>query len=263
MGKFVIIWLIVLILIILFSLWARKYANPYKLIMVFGKKGSGKSTLLTRLAIKYAKQGRTVYVNTPVYYPGIRYFDVEELGEYTFPPYSVVFIDECGTIWDNRNYKAFRTDVRDWFKYQRHHKVIVYLFSQTFDIDLKLRNLTDLMYMATCHFNVLSVARRVNRKLVIVEPQGDTEGRIADGYVLQPLILQLFGMRSLYFTWIPAYKKYFKSDLIEDPLPEIGYVDCITREIEKIDAPDCPLPDDLCAAEQLNDGSYFVYSDQE
>lgn len=257
MIKFFFIWFFVLILFICFMLWARKYANPYKLIMVFGKKGSGKSTLLTRLAIKYAKQGRDVYVNTPVYYPGIRYYKVEDIGKYTFPPYSVVFLDEAGIYFDNRNYRDFKPEVRDWFKYQRHHKVTVYLFSQTFDIDLKLRNLTDLMYMATCHFNVLSIARRVNRKLVIVEPQGDSEGRIADGYVLQPLILQFFGMRSLYFTWIPAFKKYFKTDLIEEELPEISYVNCIPEDHEEI----CnTFPVEYESVSGICDGSYFVYS---
>lgn len=219
----IIIWILVLVVIVCFSLWARKYANPYKLIMIFGKKGSGKSTLLTRLAVKYAKSGRVVYSNSEVFYPGIRKFDVNDIGKFTFPPYSVVFIDEVGMIWDNRNFKNFRDDVRDWFKLQRHHKVTVYLFSQTFDIDLKLRNLTDLMYMCTCHFNVISLARRVNRKLVIVEPQGETEGRIADGYVLQPLILQFFGMKSLYFTWIPKYKKFFNTRSLDKVLPEISY----------------------------------------
>ena len=260
--KFIIIWILLLVLIVCFSLWARKYANPYKLIMIFGKKGSGKSTLLTRLALKYVKSGRTVYSNTPVYIDGVRLFKVEDIGNYTFPPYSVVFIDEVGMIWDNREFKNFRNDVRDWFKLQRHHKVVVYLFSQTFDIDLKLRNLTDLMYMCTCHFNVLSIARRVNRKLVIVEPQGESEGRIADGYVLQPLILQFFGMRSLYFTWIPKYKKFFKSDLIEKPLKEIKYVAYheSTEEVQEEDSgtPDDPSPDFEFSFDSEPDGESIV-----
>lgn len=235
--KFIIIWLCVLVLIICFSLYARKYANPFKLIMIFGKKGSGKSTLLTRLALKYIKQGRLVYSNTPLNIPGVRLYDVQDIGEYTFPPYSIVFVEEVGMIWDNRDFAKFRNDVRDWFKLQRHHKVTVYLFSQTFDIDVKLRNLTDLMYMCTNHFNVVSIARRVNRKLVIVEPTGESEGRITDGYVLQPLILQFFGMKSMYFTWIPKYKKYFETDLIEKPLPEIEYVE-VTEKTESQEAPE-------------------------
>lgn len=232
MKKFLIIWAIILIIIICFSLYARKYANPFKLIMIFGKKGSGKSTLLTRLAVKYLKQGRLVYSNTPIYAPGIRLIDVQDIGQYTFPPYSVVFLDEVNLFWDNRDWKSFRRDVSDWFRLQRHYKVTVYLFSQTFDVDVKLRNLTDLMYMCTSHFNVISIARRVNRKLVIVEPTGDAEGRITDGYILQPLILQFFGMHSMYFTWIPKYKKYFKTDLIENELPEIDYVEYQDKKID-------------------------------
>ena len=262
MPKWVIIWFIILVLIVIFSLYARKYANPYKLIMVFGKKGSGKSTLLTRLAIKYAKQGRIVYSNTPIYYPGIRLYNVEDIGKYTFPPYSIVMVEEVGMIWDNREFKSFRTDVRDWFKLQRHHKVTVFLFSQTFDIDVKLRNLTDLMYMCTNHFNVISIARRVNRKLVIVEPTGESEGRIADGYVLQPLILQFFGMRSLYFTWIPKYKKYFKTDLIEEELPEIEY-----HEINLEKNEDDPVPEEEVSSDSSDDvhtlAASIYSSDQE
>lgn len=243
MNKFFIIWSCVLIFIVFFSLWARKYANPYKLIMIFGKKGSGKSTLLTRLAVKYLRQGRLVYSNTPVYYPGIRLIDANDIGSYTFPPYSVVFLDEVNLLWDNRDWKSFKREVADWFRLQRHYKVTVYLFSQTFDVDVKLRNLTDLMYMCTCHFNVISLARRVNRKLVIVEPTGESEGRITDGYVLQPLILQFFGMRSLYFTWIPHYKKYFKSDLLDDELPEISFQEWIGEELEENEIEDSPVGD--------------------
>ena len=127
--KIIIIWFCVLVLIVCFSLYARKYANPFKLIMIFGKKGSGKSTLLTRLALKYIKQGRLVYSNTPLNIPGVRLYDVQDIGEYTFPPYSIVFVEEVGMIWDNREFAKFRNDVRDWFKLQRHHKVTVYLFS--------------------------------------------------------------------------------------------------------------------------------------
>lgn len=204
-----------------FMLFTRKYANPYKLIMVFGKKGSGKSTLIAKLAKKYIKRGRLVYSNIDLKIPGIRVFDVSLVGRFVFPPESVVFIDEVGMIWDNRDYKSFRTDVRDYFKLQRHYRNKVYLFSQTFDVDVKLRNLTDYMFMVKNYGNVFSVAHRISRKLVVVEPTGESEGRIADGYELQPLIWQILGMRIAYFTYVPRWTKYFdsfeKSDLREIP----------------------------------------------
>ena len=38
----------------------RKFANPYRLYLLFGKKGSGKFTYWIKLAIKYVKKGYTV-----------------------------------------------------------------------------------------------------------------------------------------------------------------------------------------------------------
>lgn len=221
--KELIVFLLILIgVLVLFLIVSRKFSNPYKLIMVFGKKGSGKSTLIAKLAKKYLKSGKTVYSNLELNIPGVRFFEVEEIGRFVFPEDSVVFIDEVGMIWDNRDFKKFRTDVRDYFKLQRHYKNKVYLFSQTFDIDIKLRNLTDYMFMVKNYGNVISIAHRISRKLVVVEPTADSEGRIADGYELQPLILQLLGMRIAYITWIPAWTKYFNSFEQAD-LEEIPY----------------------------------------
>lgn len=220
--NFCVFMLVLFFVFLIFSLIARKYSNPYKLIMVFGKKGSGKSTLIAKLALRYLKQGKVVYSNIELNIPGIRVFDVQQIGCFVFPEESIVFIDEVGMIWDNRDYKNFRTEVRDYFKLQRHYRNTVYLFSQTFDIDVKLRNLTDHMFMVKNYANVLSVAHRVSRKLVVVEPTGDSEGRIADGYELLPLWMQIVGMRIAYVTFIPRWTKYFNSFEQAD-LPFVSY----------------------------------------
>ncbi|MCM1342676.1 MAG: zonular occludens toxin domain-containing protein [Lachnospiraceae bacterium] len=212
--------LIVFLVAVFFLLYTRKYRNPYKLIMVFGKKGSGKSTFMTKTAIQQMRKGRVVY--STVFIPGVRLFDVDDIGRCNFPEGSVVLIDEVGMVWDNRNYKNFRTDVRDWFKLQRHNKVTVYLFSQTFDVDVKLRNLTDSMYLITNHFSVLSIARKIKRGIVIVNPDGQSEARIADSLEFVSPLLSLFGARSLIFTWIPNWARYFNSFELPDK-PPIGY----------------------------------------
>lgn len=186
-----------------------KYRNPYRLIMVFGKKGSGKTTFLTKTAVNAMRKGKKVYSTVEV--PGAVLFNVQDIGMYTFPPESVILIDEVGMIWDNRNFKNFRTDVRDYFKLQRQYRNTVYLFSQTFDIDLKLRNLTDAMYMCKCYMGFISIARKIKRDIVIVSPQGDSEARIADDLIFEPFILALFGAKSIIFTFIPAWSRYFKS----------------------------------------------------
>jgi len=125
----------------IYHLLTRRYLNPYKLTMVFGKKGSGKSTLMVRMAYEYLSKGWTVFCTEKL--DGCVHIDYNDIGFKQIPPCSLLLVDEVGMIWDNRNYKSFKPEVRDWFKLQRHYKVKVVLFSQTFDIDKKLRDLTD------------------------------------------------------------------------------------------------------------------------
>lgn len=203
--------------------YSFKFRNPYKLIMVFGKKGSGKTTFLTKTAVKAMRKGKTVYSTVEI--PGAILYDVQNIGVYTFPHNAVILIDEVGMIWDNRNYKNFRMDVRDYFKLQRQYRNTVYLFSQTFDVDVKLRNLTDSMYLCKCFFGFMSIARKIKRDIVIVSPQGDSEARIADSLEFEPFLFSLFGAKSVIFTFIPNWVKYFKS-YNPKPLPMMPGTEC-------------------------------------
>ena len=203
----------------------KEFANPYKLIMIFGKKGSGKTTLLVKNILHHQKEGWTVYCTIPVNIPGVRYFDINDFGLVRLPEQSSLHVDEVGMIWDNRDFKNFKTHTRDYFKLHRHYKNKITLYSQTFDVDLKIRNLVDIMYMCRNIGNVFSIAHRITRKLVVVEPTGESEGRIADGYQLDPLWLVLLGMKVTYFTYIPKYTKYFNSFALDHELPEAEYTE--------------------------------------
>lgn len=196
-------------LLIAYLLYAIKYLNPYKLYMVFGKKGSGKTTYMCKLAIQYHKKGWNLYSNIDL--PYARKFDVKMIGKCFVPPHSVLLIDEVGMIWDNRNYKNFSDDVRDYFKLQRQSKNIVYLFSQTFDVDVKIRNLTDAMFLVTSPLPCISILRRIKRCIVLLQPTAENEGRISDSLEFTPIWMNLFGAKSLQITWIPKYSSYFKS----------------------------------------------------
>lgn len=236
MLYFVIFLLLLFFVTRVLLLLLKKYSNPYKLYMVFGKKGSGKTTLLTKLALRHLKEGRKVYSTVKI--PGVYYFDVNYLGQMVFPPESVVFIDEVGIIWDNRNFKSFKPEVRDFFKYQRQYRVMVYLFSQTFDVDLKLRNLTDAMFLCRSHGGILSTARRISRNIVLTQATGNEESRIADNLVFEPLVSMLWGGKPVIFTWIPSYSRYFNSfdppdrELVPcELLPELQYISFIERHI--------------------------------
>jgi len=187
---------------------ARKYGNPYKLYMVFGKKGSGKTTLLVKLAIQHMQKGWTVYSTCPV--PGAYLIRPDDFGKYEFKGRSVVFIDEVGMIWDNRKFKEFDDRVRDAFKLQRQDKLKVYLFSQTFDVDIKIRTLCDKMYLCQCFGGWLSYAKEIQRKIVVVKPSENAESRIADELIISPLFFFFFGSRIV--TYIPNWIPYFATD---------------------------------------------------
>lgn len=187
--------------------YAIKFFNPYKLLMVFGKKGSGKTTLLTKLAYKHSKKGWNVYSTEPV--PGAYLIAPEDIGHVYIPPKSVIFVDEVGLIWHNRSYKDFDKSLIEYFKLQRHYGHKIYLFSQAWDIDKVLRLLCDALYITDTYFCCISVARRIKRKLVVVAPTGETESRIADQLLLEPFFL--FWLGSAIITWIPRWSKHFDS----------------------------------------------------
>lgn len=213
-------WLILAMLVFHFS--TRKYLNPYKLYMVFGKKGSGKSTLMTRLAVDHViKKGWTVYCTEHINVPGVRLFDVSDIGKKSFDTHSLVLIDEVGMIWDNRDFKKFATEVRDWFKLQRHYQCKVYLFSQSFDIDKKLRDLTDGLYLCDTKLRVFTWAKRIHRKVVLTEAEADRESRISENLEFDSILFWPFGARIL--TYIPKYAHFFDSHCVPqlDPVPYV------------------------------------------
>lgn len=208
MGKFFLFVACVIFVLFLFLQLTRKYVNPYKLIFVFGKKGSGKSTLLTKLAYKYDKRGWTVYTTEKL--SGLLNIDnPKKIFDIDFPQKSCIFIDEVSLIWDNRDFKKMDPKVIEWFRYQRHHHCRVYFFSQTFDIDKKLRDLADDMYLVNKYLRVFVAARHIIRKPVVVHPGPESPARIDDDMVVDGPLLWLFG--GLITAYIPYWSKRFDS----------------------------------------------------
>lgn len=206
MGLFLFI-VILFSLIIVFHITTKKFLNPYKLIMVFGKKGSGKTALMAKIAVQNLKRKKVVFSN--IHIPGTYLFNDSDIGRYEFPEKAIILLDEAGMTYDNREYKSFKPEVRDWFKLQRHYKNTVYLFSQTFDIDKKLRDLTDEMYLIEKRLRVFSYAKRINKRIVLNKSTADSPSKIDEDMIFDSFLLFLFGSRR--FTFIPRYVKYFDS----------------------------------------------------
>lgn len=169
--------------------------------MYIGKKGCGKTCTLAKFALKYSKKGYTVYTNVE----GISntlLFDPRQLDTLTPAPQSVILIDEVGLIWDARNFKTFKAN--EWFKYSRQYKCKVIMFSQAFnsDLDLKIRNLVDNLYLMT-RIGKGVIYRPVVKKLGIVQ-KTDGTGDLADTY-------RYAGLLSWKFTFLPRYYGLFQT----------------------------------------------------
>lgn len=199
-----------------FDRLTRRYINPYRLYLVFGKKGSGKSTYLVKLAVRYIKKKWTVYTNmTDLCIPGARIIEIEHLGDFVPCSDSVLLLDEVGMVWDSRNFKNFKPSVRDFFKLQRHYHCIVYMASQTFDVDKKIRDLCDGMFLHVNIARVFSLGKRITKKITLTEATSEGESRIAESLAFCP-----FWNWTL--TLIPKYSKFFDSHTIP-PMPELPY----------------------------------------
>lgn len=120
-----------------------------------GKKGVGKSTVLQKLAYKDYKKGWNIYCNIgDTTFQKAHQIDCSRLWEQDIKPHSVILIDEVNLLWDNRMFKSFPQELNEWFRLQRHYKVKVYMFSQTSDVDKKIRDLTDRIYLVKRYFQV-------------------------------------------------------------------------------------------------------------
>lgn len=218
---------IAICIFMIYHILTRKFINPYKLIFLFGKKGSGKSTLLAKLTAKHLRRGWTVYStecphssDDEKYYDftfvpdkgSLNYINPSKIFEYNFPRRSCILIDEVSLIWDNRDFKHMDKRVIEWFRYQRKHGCRVYFFSQTFDIDKKLRDLADEMYLVNKYFRVLVVASHIVRKPVVVHPGPESPARIDDDMIVDGPLMTFFGGKI--FAWIPYWAKRYDTNAI-------------------------------------------------
>lgn len=193
--------------ILLFHLTTKYLLNPYKLIFIFADKGSGKTTLLAKLAVRHLNRGWNVYTTENI--PCTRQISASDIGYYEFPKHSCLLVDEASLAWDNRQFKNMKPEVIEWFRYQRHRKVKLYLFSQSFDVDKKIRDLSDHMYLLERKLRVFSYGKRINRIYDVIQAQGEGESRLVHQLEFDSLLFFWAGSRT--FTYIPKYVGLFDS----------------------------------------------------
>ena len=192
MAVFAIIGLVYLLVFLRSFLCPR---HPHVLNVYFGVPGSGKTTFaahLTKWALhenalirfcrrrqnrvtekilesRFLKRRIDVYSNVPI--TGAFQLDAKtDIGRYMIEDAKVI-IDEAGIEYNNRNYKSFPQEAIYFYKYHRHYKVSVDVFSQSYeDMDVTLRRLAQNFYVVRKSLVPFCVvARRIRRKVGVDE----------------------------------------------------------------------------------------------
>ena len=230
----------------------------------FGVPGAGKTTLLTKFAVtaikdqkrpkwllRLKKRKKYAHVYTNFYCEGAEMIDFKDLDKYkTYD--SLIILDELAMDADNRKFKTFSENIRDFFILHRHLGNDIIYATQSYEaVDLKIRFLTqELWYMSKsvvpllCEF---TTAKRIYRNIAINEHTSD----LILGYRFCNLIESFFVKNYRIVLRRKYYKKFdsfdegqlasreeFKSRKWEDvpPIPVIKLpeADVISESLNQI-----------------------------
>lgn len=197
--------------------------------LYFGLPGSGKTTVLTSIALKYAVPGgkyKNVFHNVKsLSVPGTTYIDNECIGVYNLSN-SLILIDEAQLFADNRDYKSFSYNLKEFFFGHRHERVDIFLFSQQWDsLDKKIRSITDRVYYihkSKIFGHWFSKYYRIPYDIIIPDPKKNQQslGEIIQGYCKPSLFYRLFATKRIYRPSLYKYFNSFESFREYDPLPD-------------------------------------------
>lgn len=214
--KFLLKWIciglcFILIYCLIFIKWLIR---PYKFQLYIGKPGSGKTSMMTKEAIRAIKRKKPVYCNVSINVPGVRVFNARDINlNHFFEPQSLVLIDEPNLYWDNRTFKdKGRKETIEWFRLYRHNQVNIKMYTQTLDVDKKLRYLASDCYIVKKYLGTIAIARRLKKQITIKESAVDAESQIVDELDFVPI----FYPGSFYITFIPRWTRFFDSYALPD-----------------------------------------------
>lgn len=168
-----------------------------------GVPGSGKTTLaafFTRRRLKRAKRKKcsgTVLSNVPI--KGAYKVQKSDIGHFEIKDCELL-IDEAGLDYNNRNFKTFSDAETYFYKFHRHYNVDIKLFSQDFDVDVKLRKLCTRLFIVNKSFIPGFIKTQEIEKYIGIN---ETTHQLEDQYRFK-----LFGLRLYY---VPKLWKMFNT----------------------------------------------------
>lgn len=222
------IFVVFILFIILYDRLTRFMVNPYDLVCYFGKKGSGKTSLISALRYELRDDFDYFYCSDKV--EGTQYIDITKLGDFVPKPNSVLFIDEIGLVFNNRDFKSFDKQKIEFFKLQRHYKCKVICFSQVYDdSDKVIRNLFDEIHIVSRFARIFQMDRKINRKFDIFNYSNGNEDDKKGGTIID--VYKYKGLPKFRFLprWIKSHDS-FSTNVAVRYYPNVVDYDSISRK---------------------------------
>lgn len=173
----------------------------------FGVPGCGKSTILVKEYKKNKRRYDHIYtINIQI--RGVQMISKEDLEKYKFKN-TLILWDEITMDADNREFKTFSKELRDFFLLHRHLGCDIIYATQNFEnVDKKVRDLTsELWYMSKSVVPFLksfTSAKRIYRSININEHTSE----LTLGYRFCNFIESLF-VSNFKLVFRPIYYRYF------------------------------------------------------
>lgn len=179
----------------------------------FGVPGCGKTTTLVKIARKELKRLKRHYKEVyTINFECVGCIPIkfDDLKEYKFNN-SLILIDEITMDADNRSFKTFPKEIRDFFILHRHLGVDIIYATQNYEnVDKKIRDLTaELWYMSKSVVPILrgfTTSKRIYRNININEFTSD----LTLGYRFCSFLEMIFAS-NMEVTWRKKYYKYYDS----------------------------------------------------
>ena len=175
----------------------------------FGVPGCGKSTTLVKEYRKNRKKYDNIYsVNIEI--KGVKQITKEDVRKYRFKN-ALILWDEITLDYDNRNFKEFTKEDKEFWLLHRHMGVDIIYATQNYEnVDKKIRDLTiELWYMQKSVVPLLSgltTTKRIYRNININENTSE----LTLGYRFCNRIEGIF-VSNFKIIWRRKYYKYFNS----------------------------------------------------
>ena len=175
----------------------------------FGVPGCGKSTTLVKEYRKNRKKYDNIYsVNIEI--KGVKQITKEDVRKYRFKN-ALILWDEITLDYDNRNFKEFTKEDKEFWLLHRHMGVDIIYATQNYEnVDKKIRDLTiELWYMQKSVVPLLSgltTTKRIYRNININENNSE----LTLGYRFCNKIEGIF-VSNFKIIWRRKYYKYFNS----------------------------------------------------